>query len=87
MTLKLPKSANLSLALLILTILTLQTLAQEEESNTNTRCKREIVESYNLNGKYSLFAACRLSDMKMGQLVTLELPEDELKFKARFVPD
>ena len=53
MTLKLPKSANLSLALLILTILTLQTLAQEEESNTNTRCKREIVESYNLNGYLS----------------------------------
>ena len=45
------------------------------------------MESYNLKGKYSLFAACRLSDMKMGQLVTLELPEDEVKFKARFVPD
>lgn len=45
------------------------------------------LESYNLKGKYSLFAACRLSDMKMGQLVTLELPEDEVKFKARFVPD
>ncbi|MBC7609662.1 MAG: hypothetical protein H7228_08830 [Polaromonas sp.] len=45
------------------------------------------MESYNLKGKYSLFAACRLSDMKMGQLVTLELPEDEAKFNARFVPD
>ena len=45
------------------------------------------LESYNFKGKYSLFAACRLADMKMGQLVTLELPEDELKFKARFVPD
>ena len=45
------------------------------------------LESYNFKGKYSLYAACRLSDMKMGQLVTLELPEDELKFKARFVPD
>ncbi|WP_213958198.1 MULTISPECIES: hypothetical protein [unclassified Variovorax] len=43
--------------------------------------------SYYLKGKYSLFAACRLSDGKMGQLVTLELPEDELKFKANFVPD
>ena len=43
--------------------------------------------SFHLKGKYSLFAACRLSDMKMGQLVTLELPEDEAKFKARFVPD
>ena len=45
------------------------------------------MESYNLKGKYSLFGACRLVDMKMGQLVTLELPEDEVKFKARFVPD
>ncbi|MEJ8854931.1 hypothetical protein WKW79_10155 [Variovorax robiniae] len=43
--------------------------------------------SYYLKGKYSLFAACRLSDGKMGQLVTLELPEDEVKFQANFVPD
>jgi hypothetical protein len=43
--------------------------------------------SYYLKGKYSLFAACRLSDGKMGQLVTLELAEDEAKFKANFVPD
>ena len=45
------------------------------------------LESYNFQGKYSLFAACRLSDQKMGQLVTLELAGDEVKFKARFVPD
>ncbi|OGB05638.1 MAG: hypothetical protein A3E79_07520 [Burkholderiales bacterium RIFCSPHIGHO2_12_FULL_61_11] len=45
------------------------------------------LESYNLKGKYSLFAACRLADNKMGQMVTLELPEDEAKFKAAFVPD
>ena len=45
------------------------------------------LESYNFKGKYSLFAAYRLSDKKMGQLVTLDLPEDEVKFKARFVPD
>ena len=45
------------------------------------------LESYHFRGKYSLFAACRLSDQKMGQLVTLELPDDEVKFKARFVPD
>jgi len=45
------------------------------------------LDSYNLKGKYSLFAACRLADNKMGQMVTLELPEDEVKFKARFVPD
>ncbi len=45
------------------------------------------MESYGLKGKYSLFGACRLADMKMGQLVTLELPEDEVTFNARFVPD
>lgn len=45
------------------------------------------LESYNFKGQYSLFAACRLSDQKMGQLVTLDLPEDELRFKTRFVPD
>ena len=45
------------------------------------------LESYHLQGKYSLFAACRLSDNKMGHLVTLELPDDESRFKARFVPD
>ena len=45
------------------------------------------MESYDLQGKYSLFAACRLSDMKMGQLVTLELPEDERRFLRLFVPD
>ena len=45
------------------------------------------LESYNFNGKASLFAACRLTDMKMGQVVSLELPEDEVRFKARFVPD
>lgn len=45
------------------------------------------LESYYFKGKYSLFAACRLADNKMGQLVTLELPEDELRFKERFVAD
>jgi hypothetical protein len=45
------------------------------------------LESYNFKGRYSLFAACRLTDQKMGQLVTLELPEDEVRFKALFVPD
>ena len=38
-------------------------------------------------GRASLYAACRLSDMKMGQLVTLELAGDEERFKSRFVPD
>ncbi|MDO9116176.1 MAG: hypothetical protein Q7U63_20530 [Polaromonas sp.] len=45
------------------------------------------MDSYNFKGKASLFAACRMADNKMGQLVTLELPEDELRFKQRFVPD
>ncbi|MDW5444849.1 hypothetical protein [Polaromonas sp. SM01] len=45
------------------------------------------LESYSFKGKYSLFAACRLSDGKMGQVVSLELPEDDVRFKARFVPD
>ncbi|MBK5205228.1 MAG: hypothetical protein JJD98_07430 [Polaromonas sp.] len=45
------------------------------------------LDSYNFKGKCSLFAACRLADNKMGQMVTLELLEDEVKFKDRFVPD
>ena len=45
------------------------------------------LESYYLKGKFSLFAACRLTDGKMGQLVTLELAADETKFKSKFVAD
>ena len=45
------------------------------------------LESYNFKGKYSLFAAYRLADQKMGQLVTMDLPEDELRFSTKFVPD
>ena len=45
------------------------------------------LEGYDFDGKSSLFAACRLSDMKMGQLVTLELPEDEARFLRLFVAD
>lgn len=40
----------------------------------------------NLQGKYSLFAASRLSDLKQGQLVTFELVADIHTFQARFVP-
>lgn len=43
--------------------------------------------SFDLSGKYSLFAACRLADMKMGQLVTFELTQDMQRFESRFVPD
>ena len=45
------------------------------------------LDNFHFKGKYSLFAACRLSDMKMGQLVTLQLPEDEARFNKLFVPD
>lgn len=43
--------------------------------------------SFYLKGKYSLFAACRLADMKMGQLVTFEQELDMATFNAKFVPD
>jgi hypothetical protein len=45
------------------------------------------LESYGFAGKFSLFAACRLTDMKMGQLVTLETAADQARFTQRFVPD
>jgi hypothetical protein len=43
--------------------------------------------SFFLQGKYSLFAAHRLADRKMGQLATFELAADAAKFSAGFVPD
>lgn len=43
--------------------------------------------SFYLKGKYSLFAAHRLSDRKNGQLVTFELESDAAKFSANFRPD
>ncbi|MCJ0762962.1 hypothetical protein [Variovorax terrae] len=43
--------------------------------------------SFRLQGKHSLFAAYRLADRKMGQLVTFELAADAAKFNANFVPD
>ncbi len=43
--------------------------------------------SFHLKGKSSLFAAHRIADRKMGQLVTFELEEDMAKFNAKFVPD
>lgn len=45
------------------------------------------LEAYGFAGGFSLFAACRLTDNRMGQLVTLELADDEAKFNAAFVPD
>jgi hypothetical protein len=43
--------------------------------------------SFNLKGRYSLFAAHRLADAKSGQLVTFELEADVAKFNAKFTPD
>lgn len=40
-----------------------------------------------LAGKTTLFAACRLSDMKMGQVVSFELAADQAKFERLFTPD
>ncbi|MDH5206858.1 MAG: hypothetical protein OEY75_09705 [Hylemonella sp.] len=40
-----------------------------------------------LQGRYSLFAACRLSDMKQGQLVSFEDEADVAIFNSRFTPD
>ncbi|MBY0409043.1 MAG: hypothetical protein K2Q97_02695 [Burkholderiaceae bacterium] len=41
----------------------------------------------NLKGKTTLFAACRLSDMKMGQVVSFDLSDDRAKFERLFTPD
>ncbi|MCD2513562.1 hypothetical protein [Comamonas endophytica] len=43
--------------------------------------------SFELKGKHSLFAACRLKDGKMGQLVTFELVDDAIHFEKNFTPD
>ena len=43
--------------------------------------------SFDLKGKYSLFAAHRLADRKNGQLVTFELAADARRFETRFTPD
>ncbi len=42
---------------------------------------------FNFAGKATLFAACRLSDMKMGQLVTFELDADQARFERLYTPD
>lgn len=43
--------------------------------------------SFGLVGRASLFAAHRISDDKMGQLVTFEQEADRLHFEQRFTPD
>lgn len=42
---------------------------------------------FDLAGAASLFAACRLADMKMGQLVTFDLAADQARFERLFTPD
>lgn len=43
--------------------------------------------SMELAGRTSLFAAHRIADGKMGQLVSFELETDRLRFEKRFMPD
>ncbi len=43
--------------------------------------------SFALAGRYSLFAAHRKADNKMGQLVTFELDGDRTRFEREFAPD
>ena len=40
-----------------------------------------------LTGRTTLFAACRLTDMKMGQVVSFELVADQTKFERLFTPN
>ena len=40
-----------------------------------------------LAGRTTLFAACRLTDMKMGQVVSFELVAVQTKFERLFTPD
>ena len=42
---------------------------------------------FNLAGKATLFGACRLVDMKMGQVVTFELADDQARFERLYTPD
>ncbi len=46
-----------------------------------------ILEDYGFQGRASLYPACRLSGIKMGQLVTLDLAADVARVNARFTPD
>ena len=44
------------------------------------------IPAMDLAGKTSVYAACRDTDKKMGQVVTLELQEDVATFHKRFTP-
>ncbi|BEU97585.1 hypothetical protein ACDW_32900 [Acidovorax sp. DW039] len=45
------------------------------------------LDAMDLAGQTTLFAACRLADMKMGQVVTFELAADQTRFERLFTPD
>ncbi|AVP57311.1 hypothetical protein [Pulveribacter suum] len=45
------------------------------------------MDSFALAGRWSLFAAHRKADRKMGQLVTFELEGDCARFERQFRPD
>ncbi len=44
------------------------------------------IPAMDLAGKTSVYAACRDTDKKMGQMVTFELEEDVARFEKRFTP-
>ena len=46
-----------------------------------------VLEDFHFVGKATLFAACRASDGKMGQLVSFEIELDKDKFERLFTPD
>jgi len=46
-----------------------------------------VLEDFHFAGRATLFAACRASDGKMGQLVSFELDADREKFERLFTPD
>ena len=46
-----------------------------------------VLDDFHFAGKATLFAACRASDGKMGQLVSFEQAADCEKFERLFTPD
>jgi len=46
-----------------------------------------VLEDFHFTAKATLFAACRASDGKMGQLVSFELDADRERFERLFTPD
>lgn len=46
-----------------------------------------VMDEFGFAGRYSLFSACRMSDGKMGQVVTFEQESDVAIFNSKFVPD